>query len=652
MKRFFSVICLLLGLFLAACGGGGGGGSSDSGGITITGSVSVPGTSSGKGNLFTNEHHAGTLVAGTSLSIFVFKVDDNGKKVGGLLGSTTTDSSGNYSVTLPSGVSLASDLMVQAGGVQIENIDHASVFHCPAVSTTCDMDPATKFATQAMIDKIKEKKGALSNFTKDEIAAFLNMVRASAQDTTLIQSNVADTISEIKTRLGNLVDLSLDGISGSGDTTAPGKFGGVYNLVGFHGAMGPNGYARDLVNATLTINSDGTFSLDMHEKNVALSEACTAASGICRRILARSFFTNDYLLEGTYHLGGGGRIFFRMTRIGGVEIGASKGTVIGFINPTGEIIVIPCVPPRGDGTTGIKVGIGVAIKKGSGISSSTVAGAYNFFKIKSEMPANSTADGSWGRFSTGVAFGVITFDTTSFTGTFSRSLMRQNITCTPGATGCALAATLTNDTATGPFSGTYTASSTGELTLTGTPFTGNGGISADGNFLLAPGALHTDGAVAMALALRQGSDLSTASLNGKYNVAAFRDVFRSTADIRTTARKGVIEFNGSGSFTSKGAITGVKRLDQCISGSPTTCPSITISHISDNFSATGSYSVAANGDLTLVVTDTPSVTLTGAVSRDGSVFILYKIRDSVPCRASEPTTCKKSVRLLEIGLKQ
>src|SRR5712691_2984692 len=246
-QKSISVVILSFALFLQSCSGGGGGGSSSPSGVTLSGTVSAPAAVIAQlqhknllqkfvtmfASLFVSESvaQATGLLPVPGANILVFRINDAGAPVGGVIASTTTDANGNYSLSLPTGTALAGNLVVQASpNTTPAPATSNSNLNCPAVGTTLNLNPAAQAATAAILQRIASAGVNLSNFTNAEIASFVSLVQTFAQDPALVSSSIQQTVTNITGALQPVIDTALNGIATPGEATAPANFGGAYNF--------------------------------------------------------------------------------------------------------------------------------------------------------------------------------------------------------------------------------------------------------------------------------------------------------------------------------------------------------------------------------------------------------------------------------------
>ena len=150
----------------------------------------------------------------------------------------------------------------------------------------------------------------------------------------------------------------------------------------------------------------------------------------------------------------------------------------------------------------------------------------------------------------------------------------------------------------GSLSGTYTVDTNGGLTVTGTDHKGQ--TTADGTLFVTTDTNpdDTDGDISLAAGLKSGSSMDASSLNGSYTICQIRN------DGDTKASRLSFTFDGAGTLSGE--------ILEDTDGSTGTL--------------SGTYTVAANGALGMVVTGI-SKTFAGNVSADGNIFLVYDTDD-------------------------
>lgn len=150
--------------------------------------------------------------------VIVFEIDDNGMPAGAVLVSTTTDVSGTFTLNLPVGTPLASNLVMQISnppGTPVA-VGTANVLTLPVTDTTLDLTPATEAGFRALITQAMP----LANYTNDEINQFATLLQDLVGEFPPPPGTLEGEIASIAANLGGEMTLALNAISGAG-TGAP-----------------------------------------------------------------------------------------------------------------------------------------------------------------------------------------------------------------------------------------------------------------------------------------------------------------------------------------------------------------------------------------------------------------------------------------------
>lgn len=617
---------------IAGCGGGGGSAASPPPPpppvvTTLTGTVMAPTTTLTllqHKNLLermlaalipsANAQSSG-LVAVPNANVLVFRIDNSGAPVGSVLAMTTTNSSGNWSLNLPSGVSLGSNLVAQVtAGTTPRAVGQPNQQNCPATTPNINLTPATEYATRALIAGITRNASNLANFTTGEINAIIARVIAIAQDPSLVGGSIEQTVQNILNVADPETRRNIDNAATAGETTPPTGLGGTYNVIAFHAEDQGGSLERSQEIGTVSINiAAKTFSVSTSQPSVRLSETCTAnQSSPCARTYARSFPTSQSNSEGGgINLLAGNQIAFQPT-------GNDNGSgVLGSYSGNGEFIIIPD-----------ENGLIVAIKQTT--ATPPLSGTYQAGELRSELRDTfSVTQGS--PFNTGnssTALSTVSVNGGSLSGTTADSGMFKQVTCNGADAGgnCSNSEVLSASTGNNSFSATIAASSAGVVTVT--PPAGNGAplsgaISSDGNiFVLADGHPNPDGDAGIIIGMKQGSGMSTASLTGTYNFASFEFGLGSNSTSVST-ESGTVTLNGSGALSANLQRLETRVNSGCSSGS--LCPAQSVSRQSQSETPTGTYSVSATG--TVTINGGGSDTISGYASPDGKIVVLTSVYD-------------------------
>jgi hypothetical protein len=249
------------------------------------------------------------------------------------------------------------------------------------------------------------------------------------------------------------------------------------------------------------------------------------------------------------------------TDVGGMEFNASAVALLA--NATGG------APP----------GLFIGVKQAQNVTISTVNGTYTNVSLESTSTPSAT---------------LSTVTINSGNGTFGAGQRNTN-------------GTITTTTS---ISGTYTVTPSGAITV-GTGGSGiSGAVSADGDLLvLAPTTANGNGSTpGVYVAVKQGTGVTTATLNGAYTLVS----------LSTSTATGTV-----GRYYSVGVGNGAFAGAYIENNSGTS---------SNNNLVHGTYTAATDGTMTAVVTGATGTTstLTGAMSADGNVFVLADITSGEP----------------------
>ncbi len=602
-RIFPSVGVMLLSGVLAACGGGGGDDVAPPApptaqGIAVAGNVVAPNGLLAKAvpqgfmqwfaSLFVNESfaQAGGIAPVPNARVVVFHTNDDGTVVKpslsgnlqGIIVEGQTDGQGNYGVTLPVGVQPASNLIVQlsndAVGTEPRTVGSSNVLNAQAVReivtvpnlqvVTVDLHPAAELATREIIARTAPAGGAtlLGNYTTSEVAAFVGLLQSSSF--LVSGATIQNMIDNIKTQFDPLIVSTLNLVEQPGQVTQP---GGTYSLVRYFSEYDGNGRIRRYQHiGDVTLDpATGTFTFPFTEVGGQTQEACSTG---CTRTFVTSSFTRTDVLKGAYLL---------QPADNSLTLTPGSGeTLQAFASPDAEknLVVLPF-----RGQFGI-LGIGLAVKKGSGLTATDIQGTFQFAQLgvlldPSGIPT--PQPNTWtGPLSSYVGAGNTVFTPPNLSGSGNSSAMFQDVTCTLTATGCTVAATLNAIPQSIPVTGTFTVGSDGALTILQVlppdpPETLRGTLAGNKNLFLLP-LPDIDGGSAV-IGLRQATGLTLNSLTGTYRVVLFRDMLDTFARIRTFHYTATAVFNGAGAVSLTGPDGSVQdRTEGCSSAATCAFP--------------------------------------------------------------------------------
>jgi len=640
-----TAICLVA---LNGCGGGGGGDTPPPAtGVQITGVVMAPSAQVAKlqdkplfhalvDRLFRSADAATSgiePVPGTTVT--ALRVDGSGATLA-TLGTATTDATGHYVLTLPSGTVLAPTIIVRVSGGGTE-------MRAPAVQVLVDITPASEWLMQ----ELSTAAAALDTLSNDDVLFLQALIESYTIDA---GSDIATTLAALDT----LHDLIAEEIAAAQDDSTPApSFDGTWVMsgndimVGNVSAGDQNGvwisgqWLNTLSDYTVTLaqQSGNTYSVTLNGKE---SETSQYAHGSNCTVSTTQPFVSGCTFQ-SYNWEGDG--FYESKTFGpqtmSMEILAlsdgrlaipypaeeniEDGDMFAYVRPPYVEIMMPM---GGDGTTADAYA-GIAawptfayalnsdgsaadrtdlrggsadikpqalIKYGSGMGAGNLSGTYAFIALTHSVSANGdrthsvlngtfSADGS-GAIASGGAFAGAELE---------RIANNSNT--------AALTATVLGDTVSG---GSYTVSSNGALTLNLTAATVappelTGRLNGNGNFFYA-GAIETDtptSPLQVGHTAAFGIKVNTAvpSLTGKSYRFRAADLEYGTA---TEARYShhaysTLAFTDASNVTVTLNSQELERYDDITS---IVAPEATFASV-----LTGTYTVAANGAFTATLED-------------------------------------------------
>lgn len=229
-------LVLACSLALAACssggdsGGGGGGGT-----MNIGGTVEAPGgmvaqfeTNQSIMVALTNFVFPGAHAAITGLqpvtgaTVELIRIDDDGNQVGDVLASTVTSVTGDYSLALPSGVSLAGNLIVRISG------NGGATMSAMVVEQDVDINPVSQYVLDKFVD---DENLVLADLALNEVVALEGKVDEFDLTAT---SDLSSMLAQLDAEVGELVDNEIAVINSTPDDgTATTAVAGTWNTIEF-----------------------------------------------------------------------------------------------------------------------------------------------------------------------------------------------------------------------------------------------------------------------------------------------------------------------------------------------------------------------------------------------------------------------------------
>jgi hypothetical protein len=547
------------------------------------------------------------LVPVPNANILVFAIDNSGQPTSSTpIATTTADSDGNYSLTLPPGTNLGSNLLVQASNSTTPTpVGSPGQQSCPATQTTVDLSPISEYATRALIAAIGSNASTLANYTPDEVNAIIAKVTALAQDPSLVGATIQDTITNITNAIDPEIRDDLKTAATPGEASVPQGLGGIYNFVSF--SAEDTGTSLSLEQQSGTVNVDvsaRTFSHSGPKWSVNLGEVCSANQNTaCNRAFTRSTSSATQSGGGSVSLLGGNQILLQPSS-------GDRGA-LGFYGSSGNVIVLATDD-----------GLIVAFKQAS--SAPTLGGSYHGVQLDGSLRDSFTVGQgipfNLGEASTGVD-DPVTISGGTVSGTNSKNVLSKDITCNGGAS-CSYTETVSGSTGGGSFSAPVSVDGTGALTVSPSGEVAHkGAVSADGKlFAFLDGDPVGNGDAGIVIGMKQGSGMTNASLHGSYGFVSYE--FGLGPGARSLqGESGIVNLDGSGGLTANLASRQMRVNTGCNTGF---CPGSAVSQNSKTESPNTTYSVAATGGVTIVGSDG---TISGFASPDGSVLVFTENHD-------------------------
>ena len=237
MKKWRNLTSLLLcvGLGLSACssGGDGNGGNGGTPAATVSGTATSPGGQLAKvaptklqqffAALLPSDAWAqviGGFAPVPNANVFLVRITNAGVPTGVplILAQTTTNAAGQYTLTLPPGVTLASDLIVQVTNAAApQPIPTAGTQNAPATQATVNVDPISEEVLREVIAFLGANPGnTLANFSAFELSELQRVINAAvAASPSLVGATAAQTIANIQANLAPALATTIPVLASS-----------------------------------------------------------------------------------------------------------------------------------------------------------------------------------------------------------------------------------------------------------------------------------------------------------------------------------------------------------------------------------------------------------------------------------------------------
>jgi hypothetical protein len=555
--------------------------------------------------------------------VFLLNVDNSGKPIGAPLAVSSTDADGFFLFNVPSGTNLsptASTLtIIQAAVSGASNpvpIGGLGVLNVPAVQQLMLVDPAGELGTRRIIT------AGVGKFSASAAAGYVGLIQALLdQVPSLVGGNIATTIINIQNHFSfqsEVLPILVD-IEQSAQVDQSVVAGG-YNIFAYHtyADSSTTPYHRTVENGNLTFDPvKGTVVVNTHEFGGTLKETCTT---ICTRTFMLQSFV-DQTLDGE-------GIFFRTAKNRLIFSAPGSLSFAAHANPTGTVAIYGVKSSDGEQS------LGIAIKKGTGISGADFTATFNYVNVGSFLNDLIVSGNAWiGILQSRTGTGTLTLggsnNSVNFmgsTGTID-SASRQFIVCNPSGGGCVLSATLSPQFSQPIFGAPFFVSDDGSI-FGGR--VGSGGMSADGALYamttLTPGSPID---ISLSVVVKQPNGMTPANLTGTYRVITLEDDLLTTAQVTTRLLTGTAQFDGGSSSTFTTLTGQVDRTEGCLAGVCNINTTINTA-ASPPVSETRTYGVTTTGILTFTGGSIPGgATVSGGISPDASFFVIQTQADDV-----------------------
>ena len=264
-------LCLLsFFLSLAACGGGGGSGDDDDSTTTdISGKAEAPAGVIAHferkpivfaiADFIFKPVHSGItgLQAVGGATVELIRIDNDGNQVGAVLASTVTSITGDYSLSLPTGVSLAGDLIVRITGA-------TASMSAMVVDMAVDINPVSQFVLDKFVD---DPTLVLADLAINEVVALNGRVEQFDLTAT---ADLSTMLAQLEAEVGQFVDNEVAIINATPDDgTASAAVAGNWNIIEFDLGMGDNEavafgtFFNDVFAEVIAVTDDGNGTLTL-----------------------------------------------------------------------------------------------------------------------------------------------------------------------------------------------------------------------------------------------------------------------------------------------------------------------------------------------------------------------------------------------------
>lgn len=153
-------------------------------------------------------------------TVELIRIDDDGNQVGDVLAATVTSITGDYSLALPTGVSLAGNLIVRISG------NGGTSMSAMVVEQEVDINPISQYVLDKFVD---DETLVLGDLALNEVVALTNRVEEFDLTAT---ADLTTMLAELEAQVGELVDTELAVLNSTPDDgSAAAALAGAWNMV-------------------------------------------------------------------------------------------------------------------------------------------------------------------------------------------------------------------------------------------------------------------------------------------------------------------------------------------------------------------------------------------------------------------------------------
>ncbi len=270
LRQTIKPLVLACSVTLAACNSsdGGGGGGGGAGSQTISGTAEAPG-----GIVAQLQNNKSVLVAAVDIifppayaaitglepvggaTVQLIRIDDDGNQVGDVLAETVTSLTGDYSIALPTGVSLAGNIIVRITG------NSGASMSAMVVDQAVDINPISQFVLDKFVD---DEDLVLADLAINEVVSLQGRVEEFDLAATADLSTMLD---QLEAEVGEFVDSEIAVIEATPDDgTAAAAVVGNWHTVEIDLGMHDS-------DPDTTGNLFGTFAMDVLSEGLTIADA-------------------------------------------------------------------------------------------------------------------------------------------------------------------------------------------------------------------------------------------------------------------------------------------------------------------------------------------------------------------------------------------